>query len=94
MARSQRPQPRLLIYTGDNCPYCRQLKQYLQRQGIGYRERNIQRSKSAAAEYRRLGLRGVPVSLIGQRQIAGFQPERIGQALAGTTKHQPTKYKP
>jgi glutaredoxin len=88
MNQSHKPQSRLLIYTGDNCAYCRQLKQFLQQLGRPYQERNIQRSASAAAEYRQLGLRGIPVLLLGQRIIPGFQPERIRQALGLEVKGQ------
>ncbi|MBF0255372.1 MAG: glutaredoxin family protein [Gammaproteobacteria bacterium] len=89
MSHPAKPQPRLLIYTGDNCPYCRQLKQFLQQLGRPYQERNIQRSASAAAEYRQLGLRGIPVLLLGKQIIPGFQPERIRKALGLGEKAKP-----
>ena len=71
----------VVIYTHDQCSFCRQLKEFLQRQGIAYQERNIGRSKSAAKEYERLGLRGVPVLQMGKTLISGFQPDRLKKAL-------------
>jgi glutaredoxin-like protein NrdH len=81
MARSAKPRPRAVIYTGDNCPYCRQLKQYLQQHGVRFQERNIERSRPAALEYQRLRLRGVPVLVVGKSVIPGFQPGRIAKLL-------------
>lgn len=74
-------QQQVVIYTHDDCRYCRQLKAFLVKHGIRFREQNIGRSKGAAREYERLRLRGVPVLVIGKNIIPGFQPERLLKLL-------------
>ena len=53
----------------------------LRAQGVPYQELDVGRSAGAAARFRRLRARGVPVLLIGNRRIDGFQPDAIRQAL-------------
>jgi len=73
---ANKPQ-QVVIYTHDDCGYCRQLKAFLVKHKIRFREQNIGRSKGAAKEYERLRLRGVPVLVKGKTIIPGFQPDRI-----------------
>ena len=73
--------PRVVIFTARNCAHCDRAKHFLRSRKIAFQERKLDASRSAAAEFQRLGARGVPVILIGGRRIDGFQPERLGEAL-------------
>jgi glutaredoxin-like protein NrdH len=72
---------RVVIYTTDHCPYCHQLKRFLVRHHIRFQERNVERSHGAAADYRKLKLRGVPVLVTGKTLISGFQPDKLKKHL-------------
>lgn len=71
-----------IVYSQNHCPYCAQLKSYLQEQGIDYEERNIEENPEYGEELIRLGIQSVPVTVIGETTILGLNPTRIKKALA------------
>src|SRR3982750_3190173 len=76
------PFPQVTIYTGDGCHWCVKAKQYLAQRGGPYIERNVEADAAAAAEAIRLsGHQGVPVIVVGERVIAGFQRQALDAAL-------------
>jgi glutaredoxin-like protein NrdH len=64
----------VIVYSGTNCPYCAQLKKYLNEQNIAFEERNV--------ELHNLGMSSIPVTVIGENTILGLNPTRIKKALA------------
>ena len=46
-----------------------------------FSEQNIERSRRAFAEFQRHGGGGVPLILIGQQKLNGFDPGKLKQAL-------------
>ena len=73
--------PRVLLFSAARCAHCARARALLRAQGVPYQELDVVRSAAAAARFRRLRARGVPVLLIGNRRIDGFQPDAIRQAL-------------
>jgi glutaredoxin len=73
--------PRITLYTTRRCPNCRQAKQYLQSLGLRFTELDVQHSARGQKEFARLGARGVPVILVGDRRIDGFDRRRLDAAL-------------
>ncbi|USG64462.1 glutaredoxin family protein [Brevibacillus ruminantium] len=71
-----------IVYSSTNCGFCKQLKSYLDEQNISYEERNIDENEAYREELSRLGMMSVPLTLIGEKQILGFNPNRIKKALA------------
>lgn len=74
-------QPEVVMYATDWCPYCRQARQHFARQGIAYREVDIEKSAAGRAEYDRLGGRGVPLILVGSQRMQGFRAESFDRLL-------------
>lgn len=74
-------QPEVVMYATDWCPYCRQARQHFARQGIAYREIDIEKSAAGRAEYDRLGGRGVPLVLVGSQRMQGFRAESFDRLL-------------
>ena len=62
------------------CGYCKQARQYFQRNGIAFRERDIERSSSAKRAHQRLGGGGVPVIVLGDHVMRGFDQRRFDVA--------------
>jgi len=75
--------PRVLLYKTGRCPHCRQARDFLQRHHIPFLEQDVERNRRALKEFQRLGARGVPVILVGQQRLDGFDPGRLRRVLKG-----------
>jgi glutaredoxin len=56
--------------------------EYLSRKGIPYTEKNVSRDPEAVQELMSMGLRSLPVIVIGEKRLRGFNPAAIDAALA------------
>jgi glutaredoxin len=56
--------------------------EYLSRKGIAYTEKNVSRDPEAVQELMSMGLRSLPVIIIGEKRLRGFNPAAIDAALA------------
>jgi len=65
----------VVMYSTSWCGYCKKARQHFKRNNIPFQEHDIEKSKKAAKEYKRLKGRGVPVILIGKRRMNGFRAE-------------------
>ena len=50
-----------------------------------FTERNVGRDAGAREELMEIGLTSLPVILIGEHKLAGFNPKKIDEALAATS---------
>lgn len=71
----------ITIYTSSTCPYCTLAKDYLNEKGVEYEERNISTSREAREELMAKGHTGVPVVIIENEEIVGFDKARIDALL-------------
>jgi glutaredoxin len=69
--------PRIRLYTAPGCGRCRQLKAHLQQLRLPFQELDISRNRRAHGDWQRLGARGVPVLLVGDKRLDGYDPERL-----------------
>jgi glutaredoxin len=74
---------RVVMYTTASCPACVAAKTYLARRGVRYEERDVERSADAMKEFQSLGGRGVPLILVGNDRMVGFNPQRFEQMIGG-----------
>ena len=51
--------------------------------GVPFREKNVARAPSAVQDLMRMGMRVLPVLVIGNKRLSGFNPKAIDAALAG-----------
>lgn len=72
---------RITVFTTLRCPHCRDVKQYLDQRGLSYRELRVDRDRQAAKALARLGARGVPVVMIGETRVDGFDRRRLDRLL-------------
>ena len=76
------PQPKVVIFTTPTCSFCRAAKQYFNQNGVRYTEVDVARDARAAEDImRRTGQMGVPVILINNRPVVGFDRPKINQML-------------
>lgn len=72
---------RVQVYTAPGCPYCGALRVYLKARGIAYEEHDVDASLEARQAFRAMGGVGVPLVVIGDRVIHGFNPFSLEAAL-------------
>jgi glutaredoxin len=81
MASAGATRPEIKMYSTEWCGYCKKAREYFTRNGIRYTELDVEKSPVARAEYQRLGARGVPVILVGTRQMTGYSEDGLAAML-------------
>lgn len=71
----------VVIYTTEWCPYCKALRKTLQQYSIPYTEYDTEKSLHGLAGYWALGGHGVPISVIGEEVLHGYDGQVITDAL-------------
>ena len=56
--------------------------EYLSQKGVAFVEKNVARDPEAVQELIGMGLRSLPVVVIGEQRPSGFNPAAIDAALA------------
>ena len=77
--------PRITLYSTRKCPHCHQARQYLQHKGVRFQEFDVQQNARAQKAFARLGARAVPVIMIGDTRIDGFDRRRLDSELKRVT---------
>ncbi|MCM3702879.1 MULTISPECIES: glutaredoxin family protein [Paenibacillus] len=72
----------VIVYTSTNCPHCKQVKSFLSDKGVAYEERNIEQNDDYAQQVWDMGMRAVPVTVIGEHRILGMNKTQFDKALA------------
>ena len=57
------------------------VKEFLSREGHAFETRNIEEDDAAYDELMKLGARSVPVTVIGEQVVTGFDQVRLREAL-------------
>lgn len=69
---------KVTVYSTQNCPYCRMAKAFLEKHGVPYESIDVGADIEAAKKMIDLsGQRGVPVIIIDDEVIVGFDSERL-----------------
>lgn len=74
-------QTRVVVYGTSTCPYCLKTREFLHAKNIAFVDHDVQKSERAQKEFAQLGGNSVPVVLIGDRQIRGFNQAALESAL-------------
>ncbi len=69
------------VFTSDTCGYCHALKEYLRERHVSYTEKNISTDMGARRELVSKGYMGVPVVLVGDETIVGFDKIKLDEML-------------
>lgn len=62
----------VVMYSTSWCGYCKKARKYFSANNIAYRDYDIEQDRFAKSRYDRLGGRGVPVILVGDKRMNGF----------------------
>ncbi len=66
---------RVTIYTASWCGICKQATAYFLSHKIPFREFDVEKSAKGRRDFQKLGGRGVPIILVGDRRMNGFRKE-------------------
>ena len=59
------------------------MKEFLSREGVAFTAKNVDEDDRAYDELIALGVRTVPLTIIGERAITGYDPAALKSAIAG-----------
>ena len=70
----------ITVYSTNTWPYCTMMKQFLEDQGLDYKEVNVQLDQAAAQKLvDETGQMGVPQTKVNGNWVLGFDPETLMQ---------------
>lgn len=69
------------IYTSNTCGYCHAAKDYFNENNIEFTEHNISENSQAKNELMQKGYRSVPVIIIDNNELLGFDKEKLSSLL-------------
>ncbi len=75
-------QHKVIIFTTPTCPWCRAAKQYFVQKKVKFTEVDVTKNQGAVKDLIRLtGQTGVPVILIDNKPVVGFDRAKIDKLL-------------
>lgn len=75
--------PQVTIYSASWCGFCHVAKEYLDKKGVKYTDKDVDSDRAIAEESMKIsGQTGIPVLNINGQIIVGFDRPRIDAALA------------
>ena len=67
----------VIVYSTEDCVECSFVKKMLTEEGIPFEVRDVLKSEEYQEEVEKFGFLGVPVTVVGERAIKGYNPEVI-----------------
>lgn len=64
------------------CPHCKRAKAYFAQKGVSYREVDIEASDAGRREFAGYGGSGVPLIIVGEKRMRGFDAGAMDRLLA------------
>ncbi|MEA3354317.1 MAG: glutaredoxin domain-containing protein [Campylobacterota bacterium] len=71
-----------MVFTAPKCTWCGNAKKYLKDKKIKFQVVDVSTNKKAMRDCQNQGCRGVPVFLIGQTWVCGFDKQKIKKLLS------------
>ena len=73
---------KIKVYSTNTCPYCTMAKEFLEENNVKFENINVSDDEEAAQEMiEKSGQMGVPVIVIGDEVIVGFDKYKIMEVL-------------
>ena len=73
---------KVVIYTASWCGYCKRAKALLAQRGVNYTEYDVETSSQGKRDYERMSGSGIPITMIGNVRINGFEEGTFNTALS------------
>jgi len=78
----------VVLYSTEWCGVCKRAKAYFQSKDVRYTEYDVEKSRKGRDDYRRLNGQGVPIILVGDQRMDGFNPARFEGLLKRASARQ------
>lgn len=72
---------KVVVYTSSTCPYCTMAKDFLKENNVEFVEKNVQEDAEARSELMAKGYTGVPVIVVGEEEIVGFDKAKLEELI-------------
>ena len=70
------------VYSTPTCPYCRRVKEFLKENNVSFEDIDVSLSQEAAQKMvEKSGQMGVPVIMVDDNVIIGFNREKLSKFL-------------
>jgi glutaredoxin len=73
--------PAVKIYTTPWCKYCKRAKAWMNQNAVPYEEFDVEKSAENDRQYKALGGKSVPLILVGNRRMSGWDEGTMRQLL-------------
>src|SRR5437762_8292097 len=71
----------ITMYSTSWCPHCKRARAYFAEHGIGYEDIDVEANEKNSAQFKELGGGGVPLIIVGDKAMRGFDPGRMDALL-------------
>ena len=78
---AQQHEEEVILYATSWCGYCKKTREFLRDNDIPYFEYDIEKSTEGHRQYKELNGNGVPLLVINDQVIRGYNPPAIKRAL-------------
>lgn len=72
---------KIKVYTSSTCSHCHAAMDYLDGKGLQYEEKNISRDAEAKKELISKGFMGVPIIMVDDDVVEGFNKSKLDEIL-------------
>ncbi len=73
---------KIIVFTTPRCSWCRKVKSYLRKNHVRFKDVDITKDERAARDIvRKTGQKGVPVTLVNNRPVIGFDKKKLDRLL-------------
>jgi glutaredoxin len=81
LATASGEQPTVVLYATSWCGYCKMTREFFAANGIRYTEEDIEQSSTALQRHKKLGGNGVPLIVVGDEVVNGWNEQSLRQLL-------------
>lgn len=72
----------VIVYSTKGCIDCELVKKWLTEKGVAFEVRDVMSSRAYQEEVERFGFMGVPVTVVGNKAVKGYQPDELEKLFA------------
>lgn len=72
---------KVVLYTTLHCPHCQHAKRWFHKNNIPFLDFNVGKPGKIQKQFFQMGARSVPLIVIGDQQLNGFDPQQLKSVL-------------